>query len=58
MHKAYANYLLFVLTIILAFQFCGSRGPGIVLQDIKTDLHLSDTQLGFLSGIAFAFSTL
>ena len=27
---------------------------GVALQNIKLDLHLSDTQLGFLSGIAFA----
>jgi MFS transporter, Spinster family, sphingosine-1-phosphate transporter len=27
---------------------------GVLLQDIKIDLSLSDTQLGFLSGIAFA----
>src|SRR5688572_7323730 len=27
---------------------------GMVLQDIKLDLALTDTQLGFLSGIAFA----
>jgi len=28
---------------------------GVALQSIKTDLHLSDTQLGLLSGLAFAF---
>jgi MFS family permease len=40
--------------IILAFNFVDRLALGIVLQNIKTDLGLSDTELGFLSGIAFA----
>ena len=40
--------------VILAFSFADRLALGIVLQDIKTDLDLSDTQLGFLTGIAFA----
>lgn len=55
MHKAvYKNYLLIVLMIILAFNYTDRMALGIVLQDIKSDLGLSDTQLGLLSGIAFA----
>src|SRR5437867_2061139 len=50
----YKNYLLAVLLLILAFNFLDRVVLGLVLQDIKVDLHLSDTQLGFLSGIAFA----
>lgn len=46
--------LLPILTAILAFNFVDRFALGIVLQDIKADLALSDTQLGFLSGIAFA----
>jgi MFS family permease len=52
--KAYKNYLLTLLMVILAFNFADRMALGIVLQDIKTDLDLSDTQLGFLTGIAFA----
>jgi len=52
--KFYKNYLLGTLTVILAFNYMDRIALGIVLQDIKIDLHLSDTQLGFLSGIAFA----
>lgn len=48
------NYLLTVLLVILAFNFVDRLALGIVLQDIKVDLELSDTQLGFLTGIAFA----
>jgi MFS transporter, Spinster family, sphingosine-1-phosphate transporter len=52
--RAYKNYLLTVLLIILAFNFVDRLALGVVLQDIKVDLDLTDTQLGFLSGIAFA----
>jgi MFS family permease len=50
----YRNYLLAVLMVILAFNNADGLALGLVLQDIKVDLHLSDTQLGLLSGIAFA----
>src|ERR1700754_3287627 len=49
------NYLLALLSIILLFNYVDRLALGIVLQDIKLDLELSDTQLGFLTGIAFAF---
>src|SRR4051794_22729106 len=48
------RYLLAILLLILAFNFVDRSALGIVLQDIKVDLSLSDTQLGFMSGIAFA----
>lgn len=50
----YKSYLLIVLMIISSFNSLDRWALGIVLQDIKIDLHLTDTQLGFLSGIAFA----
>src|SRR5258708_18527003 len=50
----YKNYLLTVLLVILAFNYVDRLALGLVLQDIKIDFHLSDTQLGLLSGIAFA----
>lgn len=53
-HSSYKNYLLILLSIILAFNYLDRWALGIVLEDIKIDLDLSDTQLGFLSGIAFA----
>jgi len=52
--RKYKNYLLTVLMVILAFNFVDRMALGLVLQDIKIDLHLSDSQLGLLSGIAFA----
>jgi MFS family permease len=50
----YKNYLLMVLLVILAFNYVDRLALGLVLQNIKADLHLSDTQLGVLSGLAFA----
>jgi MFS transporter, Spinster family, sphingosine-1-phosphate transporter len=50
----YKNRLLLILGVILAFNYVDRSILGLVLQNIKTDLSLSDTQLGFLTGIAFA----
>lgn len=52
--SAYKNYLLGVLTVILIFNLLDRVALGLVIQDIKADLDLSDTQIGVLSGIAFA----
>jgi len=46
--------MLGVLLVILAFNNVDSLALGLVLQDIKVELRVSDTQLGFLTGIAFA----
>jgi MFS transporter, Spinster family, sphingosine-1-phosphate transporter len=51
---AYKHYVLFVLTLVLLFNNVERVALGLLLQDIKTDLDLSDTQLGFLTGIAFS----
>ena len=50
----YKKYLLTVLLLITAFNYVDRLALGLLLQDIKIDLSLSDTQLGFMSGIAFA----
>src|SRR3569833_1289339 len=52
--SGYRRYLLGVLLGIQAFKGVDGLALGLVLQSIKLDLHLTDTQLGFLSGIAFA----
>jgi MFS family permease len=54
LRNGYKYYLLTILLVIQAFNFIDRVALGVLLQDIKADLHLSDTQLGFLSGIAFA----
>lgn len=50
----YRRYLLAVLAVILASNYVDRYALGLLLQDIKVDLGLSDTQLGVLTGIAFA----
>jgi MFS family permease len=52
--SAYRKYLLTVLLVIFAFNNVDRLALGLVLQDIKVDLVLTDTQLGLLTGIAFA----
>jgi MFS family permease len=52
--RAYQRYLLIVLAITLAFNYMDRLALGLVMQDIKTDLRLSDTQLGLVTGFAFA----
>ena len=50
----YRNYLLGVLLVILAANYVDRLALGLLLQSVKADLDLTDTQLGFLGGIAFA----
>lgn len=52
--EKYRNYLLVVLALIYALNFVDRLTLGVVLQNVKNDLMLSDSQLGFLTGIAFA----
>jgi|EndMetStandDraft_4_1072995.scaffolds.fasta_scaffold63565_2 MFS family permease len=47
-------YALAVLTFINIFGYMDRIALSILMEPIKHDLHLSDQQLGLLSGIAFA----
>jgi predicted MFS family arabinose efflux permease len=49
----YNRYVLLVLTLVYTLNYLDRGLIGLLLQPIKEDLHLSDTQLGFLTGIAF-----
>src|ERR1700682_5430904 len=51
--KAYRRYVLGSLTVVYTLNIADRGLIGLLLQPIKEDLHLSDTQLGFLTGIAF-----
>src|SRR5829696_6899396 len=51
---AYKSYFLGLLTVISLFNYVDRQALSILLQDVKIEFDLSDTQLGFLSGIAFA----
>ncbi len=50
----YTRYALGLLLVVYVFNFVDRQVLSILLQPIKRDLGLSDTQLGALSGIAFA----
>ncbi len=43
---SYKSYLLNFLLVVLAFNYVDRLALGLLLQDIKADLLLSDTQLG------------
>jgi len=51
---AYRNYVLCFLTLIYAVNFIDRQLLSILQESIKVDLDLSDTQLGLLTGFAFA----
>jgi MFS family permease len=51
---AYRSYVLVVLVIVYTFNFIDRQIVGILAIPIKTELHLSDSQLGLMGGLAFA----
>lgn len=51
--RRYSQYVLGVLLVIYIFNFVDRQILAILAQSIKTDLGLSDTQIGLLSGLAF-----
>ncbi|HEX3385720.1 MAG TPA: MFS transporter [Mucilaginibacter sp.] len=50
----YRNYVLAMLTLVYVFNFVDRQVLVILQESIKKELHLSDTQLGLLSGLTFA----
>jgi MFS family permease len=46
--------MIAILLLVLTFDYVPWHAQGLLLQNIKVDLSLSDAQLGILSGIAFA----
>jgi MFS family permease len=51
---AYRRYALGLLVVVYVFNFIDRSILSILLQSIKEEFQVSDTYLGFLSGIAFA----
>lgn len=51
---AYANYVLGVLFLVYVFNFMDRQVLSIVLEQIKQEIQLSDTYMGFLAGFAFS----
>ena len=50
----YRGYALALLVVVNVFNYLDRQILSILLESIKRDLQLSDTALGFLTGIAFA----
>ncbi len=48
------SYVLLLLTLVYTFNHIDRQILVILLEPIKADLDLNDTQLGLLSGLAFA----
>src|SRR5688572_21115739 len=51
---SYRLYVLVVLTAVSTLTVTDRVLMGLLLEPIKQELQLTDTQLGFLTGIAFA----
>ena len=49
----YKSYVLGMLTLVFTFNYLDRNLIVLLLQPIKDDLRISDTKLGFLTGIAF-----
>lgn len=52
--KAYKKYVVITLMTVYAYSFVDRQILGLLMESIKTDLSLSDTELGLLTGLAFA----
>jgi predicted MFS family arabinose efflux permease len=50
-----AHFSLFLLFIVAIFNYTDRYVIAILLPDIKKEFVLSDTQMGFLTGVAFTF---
>ena len=50
----YRHVVLILLIVVYTFNFIDRQILGILAGAIKHDLHLTDTQLGMMSGLAFA----
>ena len=50
----YAHFVLAVLVLVYVFNFVDRNILSILAEDIKADLGISDSEIGFLYGTAFA----
>lgn len=52
--RGYRFYVLALLTLVFIVNFIDRQVLSVLIEPIKRDLQLTDTQLGLLSGLAFA----
>lgn len=50
----YRAYVLALLTVVFIINFIDRQVLSVLIEPIKRELHLTDAQLGLLSGLAFA----
>jgi MFS family permease len=50
----YARYVLVILTVVYVFNFIDRQIVSILAEDLKSDLKVTDAQLGILYGTVFA----
>ncbi len=50
----YAKYVLFVLVLVYVFNFIDRQILSVLAEEIKADIGISDAEIGFLYGTAFA----
>jgi predicted MFS family arabinose efflux permease len=49
------HFILLLMTGVYIVNYLDRQIVGILLPEIKAEFHLSDTQLGFIAGLGFAF---
>jgi MFS family permease len=52
--RPYAWYVVAVLMVAYAFSIVDRIGLGLLVQPIEAELHITDSQMGLLQGVAFA----
>ena len=52
--RAYEVYVLALLWLVGLFRFMDIQVFAVVLESVRAEFHFSDSQLGLLSGLAFA----
>ncbi len=50
----YARYALGLLLVVYVFNYVDQQVLSILMEPIRKELHLTDSQLGLLSGLGFA----
>lgn len=52
--STYSYFIVCVLAVVYTFNFLDRQLMSILQESIRADLHLTDTQLGMVTGLAFA----
>ncbi|GAB3279605.1 spinster family MFS transporter [Parahaliea aestuarii] len=52
--RAYTRYVLLLIFLVTVFNTCDRTILSVMVDDIRLDLALSDRQMGFVMGLAFA----